>query len=544
MKFRNILSLCLSVTVLTGAAQTHLEGIEYYKADQLGNAKELLLRNYNNPGTDKSLSDYYLGCIALRNNNQAEAEKYFDNGLKGTSPQSYYNKIGKATILLKKGDVKGAETLFKEAEKATKKDASLQVAIARAYYDANPALYSKEITKRIEKARKIDQYSPAALIFEGDMLADEKNFGEAGTRYEMATTYAPKASDAYVKYANLFTQVNPEYAVKMLTNLLSQSPTSALGQREIANAYYNMKDYKNAAENYGKYVKNPNHFKQDEDRYAFLLFYGGDYQKGYDFSTALLNSDPSNFTAQRYQFMNAAQLSSMKDQLLPMAEALYKAHKSNPKNVFAPIDYNLISDEFVAAKRPEDAVTVLQEAISNMPENASFYKKLAMTYVEGNQISKAADAYKGYLKNLEKPNFNDYIQQATFCYYAGVENKTDNPQASDEYYAEAEKNAKLAQEKLPDNYKPLKILGDIAKQKATKENIETAAADLYLQAIDLLEKSTDPSRYKTDAKELYNYIGNYYLDQKNTAKAKEYFNKYLIYDPDNADYRKFVNELK
>ena len=87
-------------------------------------------------------------------------------------------------------------------------------------------------------------------------------------------------------------------------------------------------------------------------------------------------------------------------------------------------------------------------------------------------------------------------------------------------------------------------MGDVAKQRASKENVETAAADLYLQAIDLLEKAKDPSRYKSDAKELYNYMGNYYLDKKDVAKAKEYFNKYLIYDPNNADYRKFVEGLK
>ncbi len=42
---------------------------------------------------------------------------------------------------------------------------------------------------------------------------------------------------------------------------------------------------------------------------------------------------------------------------------------------------------------------------------------------------------------------------------------------------------------------------------------------------------------------MYNYMGNYYLDQKDVAKAKEFFNKYLIYDPNNEDYRKFVEKL-
>ena len=543
MKFKALFSLCLSATFLTVSAQTHVEGVEYYKADQFGNAKELLQRNYDKPGTDKSVADYYLGLIALRDKNIAEAQKHFDKGLQTESPKQHYNLVGKAAILLKNGKTKEAEALLKEAEKKGKKDPELQIAIARAYYDADPALYAKEIGKRVEKARKINAYSPAIFIFEGDQSADQKDFNNAGTQYEMATTYDQKASDAYVKYANLFTQVNPEYAIIMLNKLLDQNPNSALGQREIANAYYNHKDFKNAAEHYGKYVLNPNHFKQDEDRYAFLLFYGGQYKKGYDYSTELLKKDPSNFTAQRYQFMNAAQIKEMKDQLLPMAEALYKAHKSSPKNSFAPIDYTLIAEEFTAAKRPQEAIEVLEEAIKEMPENAAFNKQLAMVYVDTNDISKAADEYQKYISKLEKPGYNDFIQQATFSYYGGIENKN-NPAEADKYFNDAIKYAKLGQQILPDNYKPIKIMGDVAKQRASKENVETAAADLYLQAIDLLEKAKDPSRYKSDAKELYNYMGNYYLDKKDVAKAKEYFNKYLIYDPNNADYRKFVEGLK
>ena len=77
----------------------------------------------------------------------------------------------------------------------------------------------------------------------------------------MAANYDKNATAAYVKYSSLFTQVNPEYAIKMLKNLLSVNPQSALGQRELANAFYNKGDYQNAANLYGTYVKNPSHFK-------------------------------------------------------------------------------------------------------------------------------------------------------------------------------------------------------------------------------------------------------------------------------------------
>jgi len=544
MKFRFILTAAfLAGATLSSMAQSHKEGEEYYKADQLANAKELLLRNMNNSATDKAVADYYLGLIALNEGNQTEAAKYFNDGTQA-NPEFAFNYIGLGSIELKNKNKKGAEELFKQGEKLVKKNAPIQVAIARAYYEADPVAYEKEINKRLDKARKINMQDADIYLFEGDMKKDAKDFGGAAAKYEMAANYNQNATEAYVKYANLFTMVNPQFAIDMLNKLLSLNPNSALAQREIANAYYNAGQFAEAAKQYGNYVKNPNHFKQDEDRYAFLLFYGGDYQKGYDYSTALLQANPNNFTAQRYQFMNAAQIKEMSDKLLPMAEALYASHKSKTDNKFAPIDYILIAQEFNTADRPQEAQAVLEEAIKEDPKNPEFYKQLAMTFVEQNNLSKASDIYEGFISNSEKPGYNDFIQQATFAFYAGVENKTKDPTAADKYYSIAKEYADKAHQILPDNYKPIKFDGDIAMQKASEDQVASAAVPFYTEAIKLLEASENRARYNNDAKVMYNYMGNYYLDQKDVAKAKEYFNKYLELDPNNEAYRKFVEGLQ
>ncbi|MDE6633536.1 MAG: tetratricopeptide repeat protein [Muribaculaceae bacterium] len=545
MKLRTLFAASLAALAMSASAQTHMEGAEYYKADQLDNAKELLLRNLNNSGTDKAIANYYLGLIAIDENKLDEAQKYFEAGVQA-NPNYGYNYIGLGGLALKKGDKKAADEQFKKGEGLIKKDAAAEIAIARAYYDADPVLYAKEIEKRVAKARKINLQSPAIYIFEGDQEKDKKNWGGAAGKYEMAKSYDANATEAYVKYANLYTQVNPQYAITMLKELLSVNPTSALGQRELANAYYNKKDYSDAAREYGVYVKNPNHFKQDEDRYAFLLFYSQDFKNGYDYATQLLASNPGNFTARRYQFMNAANIPEMADQLVPMAEELLAAHNANPAaNKFAAIDFNLIADEFVKAKRTDEAIAVLQEGIKEMPENANFDKQLAMTYLEANNFAGASDTFEGYIAKLEKPDFNDYSQQATFSFYAGVENKQDNPAKAEDYFKKAYDYATKMEAALPGNYKPYKIYGDIAMQRATSDaEVKTIAFPMYSEAATLIEKSENPSRYARDAKPIYNYLGNYYLDQKDVAKAKECFNKYLQYDPDNESYRKFVEGLK
>ena len=322
MKFKSLLTLCLAGASITAVAQGYKDGIEYYKADQFKNAKELLIRNINNADTDKAASYYYLGCIAMKEGNNAEALELFNKGIESNANYAY-NYVGLGAIDLANNLPKAAEKQFKAAEKLAKKDLSVYVAVARAYYNADPVAYSAEIEKKLDKVRKSsDNFAPKDADFYmliGDMAADQSDWGKAASQYEMATSYEPSATEAYVKGASMYLKLNPTYAIDMLKKLLAMNPTSALGQRELADKYYDTKNYKEAVVEYAKYVKNPNHFKQDEDRYAFLLFFSGDYKAGYDFATKLLAENPANFTAQRYQFMNAAQMPEMKDQLLPMA---------------------------------------------------------------------------------------------------------------------------------------------------------------------------------------------------------------------------------
>lgn len=542
MKLRNILTLCLAGVSLGAFAQTHVEGEEYYKADQFDNAKDLLVRSLKNSGTDKSVSDYYLGMIAINENNTAEAAKYFDDGV-ASNADNPYNYVGQGLVKLMAGDQKGAEELFKQADKLAKKDASLDIAIARAYDRVDPVRYEKQIAKKVDTARKHNMQSPEIYIFEGDQARETKDWGKAAGMYEMAKGYDPNATAAYVKYANLYTMVNPDYAIKMLNELLSVNPQSALGQRELANAYYNKKDYAKAAAQYGAYVQNPSHFKSDENRYAFLLFYGQDYKKGFDYASGLLNEDPKNFTAQRYQFMNACQLPEMKEQLLPMAEALYAAHMADTKaNKFAPIDFTLISSELSAAKRTDEAIAVLQEGIKENPDFADFNKSLAFAYLDQNNLTKTADEYAVYLSKIE-PGFNDYKQQGIFDFYAAVENKED-PALVQKYISAAKENADKAKEINPSSYWPSKMYGDIAKQTAATEAAATSAAVAdYETAIGLLEQAANPMAYKADAKTMYMYLGNYYAGQKDDAKEKEYFQQALKYDPNNESLRKYVESL-
>lgn len=561
------LKLIFSAALIAGSsllsmAQTHQEGVEYYRADQFKNAKELLQRNYNNAGTDKAVSEYYLGLIALQDKNTSEAKSHFEKGL-SINPDYAFNYVGLGQIALMNGDKKGAETYFKDAKSHSGKEkdekASLDIAIARAYYEVDPVTYAKEIDKNVQQAVKDSPKDGPAYtntdiyLFEGDRKkdlayasgGDNQIIGQAANQYESASRYNPNATEAYVKYAELFTQVNPQYAINMLNNLLSVNPNSALGQRELAEAYYNANKYKEAADQYRKYVQNPNHFKQDEDRLSFLLFVDGNYKEGYDFASQLLKENPDNFTARRFQFMNAAQIQEMESQLLPMAEALLASHKANPANIFAPIDYNLISEELLNAGKAEEAQALLEEAISKEPDNADYYARLASVFVKEKDWVKTSEAYDQYIAKKENPGYNDKVQQARYKYYAGASQLIDNPTLAAQLLNQVNTLTDEALAISADYPTPYILKGRTAVALASSDQERNSVGTpYYTQALQIIEASADPSRYASDSKELYNYVGNYYLDQKDPATALIYFNKALELDPNNESYRKFVEGIK
>lgn len=498
MKLKFVFSLFMAGASLGVLAQTHQEGVEYYKADQFNNALELLERNYNNPGTDKAAANYYLGLLSIRQQDLSGAKKYFEQGV-SINPDYAYNYIGLGSLELKNGNVKEAENNFKKAEKLNKKDAAVWVAIARAYYESSSegaTIYEKQIANALKNARRRNMYEPEIFIYEGDVAYDQDDRNSAASKYEMATTYNPQAADAYVKYAKLYTKFNPDFAISMLKKLLENNPNSALGQRELAEAYYNKEDYKNAAEQYSKYINNPSHFKSDENRYLLLLFHGGKYQEGYDYSTKLVAEDPDNFTARRFQLMNAAQLESMKDKVLELAENVYRIHMADPKNnAIAIVDYRLISAELRAAERYDEAKEVLNEAITEFPENTDFYLQLAYIPLEQNKYDEAADAYMLYISKNDKASYNDLIQTALLCYYAGVLNKDETQKAkATEYVRNSIVYAEKAAAANPDSYRPYKVLGDAKVYLASDADKATAGKADYEKALSLI----DAEKYASD----------------------------------------------
>ena len=544
MKSKILLSLLLSGSI-TCFAQGYKDGIEYYKVSEFDNAKELLERNLNDASTNKSEAFYYLGCVALENGNTAAAKDYFQKGQSAGSCQ--LNLVGLGQIELKAGNKKAAEENFSLAIKnSPKKDAKILVAIARAYYEVDGVKYAKEIADYIKKARKNNKVEADTPILEGDMAAAEDKTGDAQGMYDEAISYDPTKSEPYVKYARALFKVSPQQAISRLQDLLQQNPTSALAQRELAEKYYENDQWTKAAEQYGEYIKNPNHFKQDEVRYASLLFYGKKYQESLDLArqieASLPATDKNVFYMKRLELYN---LVAMEDWAGAdeAAKALFAMNVPAGAK-FEVKDYTDYADALKKLGRTQEALALRVKAYEANPDKLDLLKDLSDGYSDAEDYVNSAKYYQMFVDKGDYKTNDLFVLSKKYFYVAAYDSV---PESKAVAVANALKYVDMVNEKMADNVR-MQILVNLHKAKVLQvsevDKKEGKAVDTYKKVLELLDQ--DPANLadrKDDYILAYNYLANYYFATGDKETMKGYYIKWLEADPGNDALRKYVEGL-
>jgi tetratricopeptide (TPR) repeat protein len=541
MKLRFLFSFCLAAALSASAQQGYLDGIEYFKADQFDNAKELLERNLNASTTDKGVAYYYLGEIALRDKDYTTAKADFEKGL-AANPTSALNKVGLGSLALLQGNVKDAEVLFEEAKKINKKDASVLTAIGRAYFNADPVKYAKEIEKYDTQAYKANSKEPSIFVLRGDREAANKQWGDAAANYENAILYSKGLPEAYVKYANAYFNVNPEYAIAKLQELLEASPNSALGQRELAEKYYQNDQWAKAASAYGEYIKNPNHFKSDEVRYSALLYYGKHYDESLELAEKILAQNPTD--TQKFQLMRIVFLDKKDLNDFTGAEAAAEKFLSLnlPNLKYSSNDYSSYAEVLQELGKDSLAIPALEKALELNPEKTDVYKALSSAYSGAKNYDKALEVYKAYIDR------GDYVTNDLVTLASRYQNVAATSEAGSAKKTEAINNAiatiEQVIEKVPDNPIPYRNKARMILVKHDNQPSEEMV-EVYNKVVTLLDQDAANKEKRADMyNEAYSQIASYYISQKNIPMAKSYYEKVLELDPTNTALRDYIAKMK
>ena len=540
MKLKFLFSLFLA-GALSASAQGYKDGVEYFKADQLSNAKTLLERNIGsttNP-EDKAIAYYYLGAIDVQAKKFDAARQNFEKGL-AANPNSALNKVGMGELALMQGDKKTAENYFDEAKKVNKKDAEVLSAIGRAYFNTDPVKYAAEIEKYDKQAYKVNSKEPSIFVLRGDREAANKEWGDAAANYENAILYSKGLPEAYVKYANAYFNVNPEFAIAKLQELLKENPTSALGQRELAEKYYQNDQWSLAAKAYGDYIKNPNHFEEDEIRYTVLLYYGQHYDESLAIANRLLEKNPDNMQLLRIAFLDKAALKDYPGAEVA-AEKLFAL--KNAKADFSSLDYSTYAEVLQELGKDSLAIGAYEKAIEINPEKGDLYKALSSAYSGAKNYDKALEVFQSYIDR------GDYVTNDLVTLASRYQNvaATSEPGSEKKINAinKAIETISQVAEKVPDNPIPVRNKARMMLVKYDNQPSKEMA-DTYEQVVALLDKDPENKTKRADMyNEAYSQIASYYISEKDIPNAQIYYEKVYELDPTNQALRDYIdNKLK
>ncbi len=522
------------------SAASYADGIEYFKSGQPDRAKIILQRTFNDASTNKAEACYYLGEIYSGMQKNDSAMYYYKEGIK-IDPLYPFNKIGEAKLMLK-SNTKGAESIFKEIlkEKANKKNPAVQLAIAKAYYENVMPEYQKYLDKAIDADKKFAE----TYLFQGDMLVDKKQYGDACGYYEMAISFDVNCVPAYVKYANIYFPINSTLAIQKLEDLKALAPNSAIMQRELAEAYYKNNQFGKAVDAYAQYMANPNHFDSDQPRYAALLFFDKKYDESLALVNELLKKDPNNFVLKRLAMYNYNELKQY-DKALEAAKT-FMPTLDNPG--FTSRDYVMYGAILIENKQADQAIPLYEKALQVDTANVQLYQDLSDAYRMAGQYGKSADAYKEYMKRTGEASTMDYFSLGGIYYRAGSTAPFTTPEelaVKNAYFMEADSLFTLVAERAPEDYRGF-LWRARANAGLDPETEQGLAKPYYEQAMVLLEKDTSS---KSALVECYKYLGYYnYLKEyagnvKGFPETRKYWNKVLEVSPESADIKAALDQL-
>ena len=537
-------TMLIAGAALVVNAQGYKDGIDFYKIGKLDDAQELLERNLDKAETNKAEAYYYLGQVALKKGDTGTAKSYYDKGVQA-NPNFALNYVGQGAVALKNGNAKEAENLFKQAEKLAKKEPKLAIAIANAYYMADANAYAKQIDKQKKNAFKWNANDPDYYIFVGDDLAHKQEWGQAAGQYELAFQREPANIESRVKFSNVDFFLNENRAVEALEELLDLVPNSALVQRELAEKYYEASSIKGnvakAVEHYGTYYNNPNHFAKDEIRYAQLLWMSKDFDKAEEVCDGLIANatDPSNkFFGYRLKFYSQCGEQDWED--AAETGAKFFALPANERTPYSVTDYSYDATALNRTNRGAEAVATFEKAIQQYPDNADLRSQLANVYNASKDYVKAAEVLQGI---VDSGNYDAADLYRLANAYRKVADNTTDDAVKQNAISKARSAINGAIEKEPNDLSNLNMLAQV-ELSAENNEYTGGALNAYKNLIDAVNKNPGDENANYYYMMGYRYLATYYSKQGQMPVAKDYYIKWLQYDPENENLRKFVEQLK
>ena len=530
------------------------KGIEYYRAALYDAAKIFFLVQTNQTPAEQAENYYYLGQTYYQLN-QVDSSAYYYQKAIDAFPEYPFGYVGAGKVLLKKGDARAADELFKKANGLAKKDPSVQTTIAEVYVNAGD-YNNAQIA--LEKARKINNKYSGIYLVEGDMLMKQGKVGDACARYDNAILFNTSDKVSYLKLAQVYKDINSAEAIKYLDKLVALDPNYIPAYAVYGDIYREEGKYKAALDAYEKFIAIPGVPMLQQERYAQLLFFTDQYSKALEQFQYILSKDPNNLVIKRLDAYNNFRLENYAAGL----EQIRQLIRDMPKERHIYQDYLYLGKLALKEKQPVEAMDAFQKAIEMDSTKAEIYKETASAAFNAGLYPEAVKYYEKYLSVDNTTEAADYYNYGNACsaaaaYYINPSNMNSvSPDALPAYeaafrnYVQKGDNAYAeVMKRKPDL--PYGYMGR-ANINALLDNYDGArnktvvgyAKPLYEQALTFLVNNNDNGARNKDILTSYRYLISYYATLKDNASIIEYSKKILDIDPNDDAARKTLELLK
>ncbi|MBY8963768.1 tetratricopeptide repeat protein [Flavobacterium sp. D11R37] len=565
IKTKDLKFLGLSLLLFGAAnAQSADEAKKAIDAEKFQKAKTIL-KNLIASEPEEGKNYFLLGDVYLKQKEQDSAAIYFNKG-KAVKKDPEYNTIGLGHIDLNKGNTAAAQSKFKAVEDGLRrKDSEQLVYIGRAYVNAENPDYNKAI-EVLKRAIAKDDKNAQAYITLGDAYVGAAKYNEAFQAYRDAVALDNTAQRASLQMAVITKNTRAAFpeAVSAFENILKKDPNYGPAYRELAETYYLWANtdtakydqyMKKALENYEKYMQLTDYSLNSRMRHADFLVLARDYKALEAEAKKMQELDKVNPRILRYLAYSAYENGNFKASLDAMNEFMAKVEKAR-----------LIARDYLYLGLAKMASTVNTDAEGNttITDQAKFDQAIK-------DIQKAAELDIDITNEFNAIGKKLFAQKlygpASYVFETAISNPDNRNAFYDNFYLaysiyydhlnmteEAKKNnterLKLASTALDNVIKLSPEAPDAFLYKArinqaigSEESYATMseAYDKYIEIVAAKAQRTDAE--KKNLIEAYSNAGAYYAIT-NKAKGKEYFNKVLELDPNDAFAKQELQKLK
>ena len=442
-------------------------------------------------------------------------------------------QVGKAAVLIKT-QPEAAEDAFNKLLKGKNgKNTGLLVEIGRAYLSVGDISTASSYA---ERAKDIDSHCADAYVLSGDIALLNKNVNQASSDYNQAIYLDEDCSEAYLKYAEVYQGVNPQYSIEMLQRLEDKLPDDSRIDKQMGDIYYGMGQYGKAIEAYDEYWENGIPGIQDFTRYATLLYLNKEFNESLAVVLEGLALDMDNEVLQRLSMYNHYELGKYEEGL--KNAKLFFASNNVPEYVY--LDYVYYGRLLNQNQQCEEAVVQYEKALELDSTQADVYHELTALYEKKQDYPQAIAVYKRYLEvTNETEDIGDLFLWGRLNYYAAA-----NPILKDQqpnYLAAADTAFARVMEYAPENY-----LGSFWRARTHSlidpETTEGLAKPYYERALAILEQHPDTS--VSLKVECLSYLGYYYFVKEDYPQSKEYWIKILAIEPNNETAKTALEGMK